>query len=176
MRARCLLLVTVVVLVLSAVGPVMAEEPTPLPDDSLAPLADPLSETAFVDLPVAGWGDNRYRQADPPAGFTDVVAIAAGGYHSLANPSAAPADRIENLVATVEGLNLENGISNSLEAELANVVKARDDVNENSNVAAINNLEAFINEVDAQSGNKISEEEAAYLIALAQEIIDLLTE
>lgn len=35
-------------------------------------------------LPVAAWGNNDYGQANPPPTLTNVVAIAAGGYHSLA--------------------------------------------------------------------------------------------
>jgi hypothetical protein len=48
-------------------------------------------------------------------------------------------------------------------------------VNENNNVAAINKLQAFVNEVEAQSGNQISAEGATALIATAQQVIDLLT-
>ncbi|MGA2138961.1 MAG: fibronectin type III domain-containing protein [Verrucomicrobiia bacterium] len=33
---------------------------------------------------VVGWGDDTYGQSTPPAGLTDVVAIATGYYHSLA--------------------------------------------------------------------------------------------
>jgi alpha-tubulin suppressor-like RCC1 family protein len=33
---------------------------------------------------VVGWGDNTYGQIAPPAGLTNVIAIAAGDYHSLA--------------------------------------------------------------------------------------------
>ena len=40
--------------------------------------------------------------------------------------------------------------------------------------AAINSLEAFINEIEAQRGNKIPVDDADALIAAAQEIIDLL--
>jgi hypothetical protein len=54
-------------------------------------------------------------------------------------------------------------------------VNALDDVNVNNDVAAINKLEAFINEVEAQSGDQIPVAEATALIATAQQIIDLLT-
>ncbi len=40
--------------------------------------------------------------------------------------------------------------------------------------AAINSLEAFINEIEAQRGKKISDAEANALIAIAQQIIDLI--
>jgi len=37
------------------------------------------------DGTVVGWGDNTYGQATPPAGLASVVAISAGGDHSLAS-------------------------------------------------------------------------------------------
>ena len=40
--------------------------------------------------------------------------------------------------------------------------------------AAVNQLEVFINKVEAQRGKKISDEDADTLIALAQAIIDAI--
>lgn len=54
-------------------------------------------------------------------------------------------------------------------------MQALDDVNQNNDVTAINSLQAFINAVKVQRGDKISETNAVELIAAAQEIIDLLT-
>jgi Regulator of chromosome condensation (RCC1) repeat len=39
--------------------------------------------TKPAGTPLA-WGDNRYGQSDIPSGLTDVVAVDAGSYHSLA--------------------------------------------------------------------------------------------
>jgi len=86
-----------------------------------------------------------------------------------------PADAIAELVATVISLNLQQGISNSLDAKLEAALQAIDDVNANNDVAAINTLQAFINAVQAQSGDKIPVADADALIATAQEIIDLLS-
>ncbi len=36
------------------------------------------------DGTVVGWGDNTYKQATAPAGLSNVVAVAAGAFHSLA--------------------------------------------------------------------------------------------
>ena len=44
----------------------------------------PYSLALKADGTVAGWGDNRGGQATPPAGLSNVVAIAAGGASSLA--------------------------------------------------------------------------------------------
>jgi hypothetical protein len=85
-----------------------------------------------------------------------------------------PDEMIQELVGTVIELNLQQGISNSLDAKLQSALGALDDVNDNNDVAAINTLNAFINAVEAQRGNKITNEDADMLIAAAQAIIDKL--
>ena len=84
-------------------------------------------------------------------------------------------DLLLSLTQTVMELNLRGGIANSLDAKLAVAVKALEDVNENNDVAAINSLEAFINVVQAQSGNQIPEADADAVIAEALDIIALLS-
>jgi alpha-tubulin suppressor-like RCC1 family protein len=42
------------------------------------------------DGTVVGWGYNEYGQATIPAGLTNVAAIAAGYFHSLALKAKAP--------------------------------------------------------------------------------------
>ena len=87
-------------------------------------------------------------------------------------------DAIELLLALIDAvidLNLQQGIENSLDAKLDAVIEALQDINENNNVAAVNTLQAFINAVEAQSGNHIPQEQADALIADAQAIIALLS-
>ncbi len=81
---------------------------------------------------------------------------------------------VANLIETVSDLNLQHGIENSLDAKLDAVLKALQDLNENNDIAAINALQAFINAVEAQRGNKISDADADILISAAQAIIDRL--
>jgi hypothetical protein len=85
-----------------------------------------------------------------------------------------PVGAIQGLAIHVMTLNLQHGIENSLDAKLEAAVQALDDVNNNNDVAAINSLQAFINAVEAQRGNKISDADADALIAAAQEIIAVL--
>ena len=85
-----------------------------------------------------------------------------------------PADMIGGLVDTVMELNIQNGISNSLDAKLDVALSALDDLNENNDAAAINSLNAFINAVEAQRGKVLTNEQADGLITQAQAIIDLL--
>ena len=46
--------------------------------------ADTIVWRSRPDGTVAVWGDNTYGQTNVPGGLTNVVAVAAGGYHSLA--------------------------------------------------------------------------------------------
>jgi len=85
-----------------------------------------------------------------------------------------PADLVEDLAQAVADLDLDKGIENSLNAKLAAAYKKLTDDNDKNDLAAVNQLEAFINEVEAQRGKKIEEADADALIAQAQEIIDLL--
>lgn len=83
-----------------------------------------------------------------------------------------PVTDIQNLIDTVENLNLQHGIENSLVAKLNAAIL---EIQDNNNAEAINSLQAFINEVNAQRGKKITGSEADILIAAAQAIISQLT-
>jgi len=49
------------------------------------PYGSALSQNAWLDVKIlAAWGRNYYGETSIPAGLTSVVAIAGGGYHSLA--------------------------------------------------------------------------------------------
>ena len=82
---------------------------------------------------------------------------------------------INGLINDVLLLNLQQGISNSLDAKLSAALQAVDDFNACNDIAAINTLEAFVAAVQAQSGNKIPEADADGLIAVALEIIAILS-
>jgi PKD repeat protein len=86
-----------------------------------------------------------------------------------------PSEAINNLVDLVETFNLQQGINNSLDAKLDAALNALDDVNENNDQAAINSLYAFINSVEAQRGNQITNSQADQLVAAAQAIIVYLS-
>jgi parallel beta-helix repeat protein len=82
-----------------------------------------------------------------------------------------PEAMIQILILDVEKLNSKEGIINSLDAKLQNALDALDAANAGQRQDAINKMEAFINAVLAQSGNQISEVDAALLIAQAEDII-----
>lgn len=68
------------------------------------------------------------------------------------------------------GLNLAAGISNSLDAKLQTALEALDDANAGNTPSVCNRMQAFLNEVAAQSGRSLTEAQAAQLTALASQI------
>ena len=79
-----------------------------------------------------------------------------------------PAEATQDLVADVEPLDLPDGIENSLVSKLQAAIKSLDNGQEN---AAKNQLNAFINQVKAQRGKKLTDDQADELIAAVQWII-----
>ena len=73
-------------------------------------------------------------------------------------------DEILCLVLTVEDMNIQSGISNSLDAKLNAALNALDDLKSNNDIAALNSMDAFANAVEAQRGKQISEVDADILI------------
>jgi len=80
----------------------------------------------------------------------------------------APQEAIENLEDYIVNLNLDKGITNSLTAKLGAAISSLDRGNEN---AALNQLNAFINSVEAQRGKKLTNEQADALILEVNRII-----
>ncbi|MBN8592930.1 MAG: hypothetical protein J0M33_14315 [Anaerolineae bacterium] len=82
-----------------------------------------------------------------------------------------PAQAIQNLINVTGSYNLQQGINNSLDAKLQSAYDALNQANGGNVNAAINKLQAFINEVEAQRDNKITGSQADILIGLAQQVI-----
>jgi hypothetical protein len=85
-----------------------------------------------------------------------------------------PVTLIANLVSDVLLLNFVQGIENSLDAKLDSATTVLDDMNENNDVAACNSIQAFINAVEAQAGNKIDQTDADFLVSNAAIILETL--
>lgn len=94
--------------------------------------------------------------------------ISSGLTHVIVVSSAVSVD---TLLENVEGLNIQDGVKNSL---LSKLESARASLDHNQLNAAINKLEGFIKEVKAQRGKKLDMNEADVLIATAQQIIGQL--
>jgi len=80
-----------------------------------------------------------------------------------------PAEATTDLISQVESLSLPGGIESGLTSKLDNAITALNSENEK---AAVNNLNALINQVKAQRGKKIPAGEADALIAMVQRIIE----
>ncbi len=86
----------------------------------------------------------------------------------LAKRSITEYTAIGDMQRVIEELNLEKGIENSLVSKVNNAQKSLEKGNDD---AAINQLQAFINQIEAQRGKKISEETVDMLIAYANNVI-----
>ena len=80
-----------------------------------------------------------------------------------------PENRTDVVIETIETLNLPTGTENSLTAKLETVLDMLDKGNE---VGAVHKLMDFIKQVEALRGKKLTDEQADYLTAEAQGIID----
>ena len=85
-----------------------------------------------------------------------------------------PAEACMDLIATVESMNLQHGIENSLDAKLEAVQDALVAANAGVRSDAINKLEAFINAVEAQRGKELTDIQADELVDYANRIIAAL--
>jgi len=85
----------------------------------------------------------------------------------------APEDAIENLIEDIGEMDLTQGVENSLVSKLENALKSLEKEN---NGAAVNQLDAFINAVEAQSSKHIKFEGAEALVEQASDIIDIITD
>jgi YVTN family beta-propeller protein len=85
----------------------------------------------------------------------------------IASPSAGA---IPALIALVKSFNLKDGIANSLDAKLANALAALTSFNAGQRKDAANQLQAFINSVEAQRGKAITNLQADQLVTLARQI------
>jgi dipeptidyl aminopeptidase/acylaminoacyl peptidase len=71
--------------------------------------------------------------------------------------------QIADLAAEIRAINLKQGLANSLDAKLQNVLDALAKAKEGSTAPACNQLAALAAEIDAQAGKEITEAQAASL-------------
>ncbi|MFB0555155.1 MAG: nitrous oxide reductase family maturation protein NosD [Phycisphaerae bacterium] len=127
------------------------------------------------------WSD--YTGVDDGSPYPGTIRVAGDGIGDTLLPHAGvdiyplmptPEQAIEELIDKVEVINGNYGISNALDAKLENALAALEAKNAGQRQDAINKMQAFINAVEAQSGDKIPVEKADELIADANYIISLL--
>jgi hypothetical protein len=82
-------------------------------------------------------------------------------------PTPGPAERIRNLIKRVESFGLAHGTTNSLTVKLRHALRA---VEAGDTATACDNLAAFINQVNALSGKKMTTEQATEISTEAASI------
>jgi len=104
---------------------------------------------------------------------TLTIADAAGALSSdtLIVTIQTPAQATQSLIDIIQTFNLQQGIENSLDAKLQSAINALNAQNADNRQDTINKLNAFISAAQAQSGNKLTVDQANTLIQQAQEII-----
>ena len=78
--------------------------------------------------------------------------------------------QLTSLTQYVQTLNLAAGMSNSLDAKLSTALMALDDAQVGNTVSVCNRLQAFLNEVEAQTGHGLTQAQATQLSAMAGQI------
>jgi hypothetical protein len=125
----------------------------------------PLVTEQLNDTAVLPDGHLRLVWASDEAGF-DQRNVKAATFR----PALSTADQITELIALIESFNLRAGLENSLDVKLRGVQEALAAANAGDLTTACNKLDAFLNEVAAQSGKALTTSEAGQLAAAATEI------
>ena len=132
----------------------------------------------FIDVtPQTLTGENVTYTFTTPGIYTVTLEVSdAAGNHAtdtvtITVLSLNPEELIQRLMETIESWNLGKGTENSLTSKLEDAVHLLNKGNENG---AIHKLMDFISQVEALQGKKLRDDQADYLIAEAQRIIDLI--
>ena len=111
-------------------------------------------------------------------GFVDQPYVFSGGQDNLPLADSGciliPAEAIAQIVLTIQDMNLKSGIENALVVKLQNALDAIEAPNADLRNDAINKLEAFIDAVEAQREKALTDEQADFLINVANNIISAL--
>ena len=129
----------------------------------------------LYDLDLMTWDSQSFPCVDADGGTS---CASTGGYaayvRSVLVEAVDPLGLLEQLIQDVAGLNLHHGIENSLMVKLHGAWQKLTGSNPSNDGAAVNQLQAFVNHVEAQSGKKISPVDAENLVASAHAIIEAL--
>jgi len=147
-----------------------------------APTSSPTSSSGYYDAGTAVTLTANsvpgyvflYWEVDSTPGTPQAatIAVTMDGPHSATAVYTTPSQAVQSLITTVNGMNLAHGTTNSLDAKLN---AALGSINRGNNNAAANQLNAFINEVNAQTGEAITSAQAMVLTQDTQAIITTIS-
>ncbi|MDE1763519.1 MAG: right-handed parallel beta-helix repeat-containing protein [Thaumarchaeota archaeon] len=104
--------------------------------------------------------------------FTNMVSVTMNGPHDGTAVYQTPQQALQSLITLKESMGLPQGLTTSLDAKLN---AASDSLNSGDDNTAKNQLNAFIHEVNAQAGKKITQDQANQLMSGAQNIINSIS-
>lgn len=104
--------------------------------------------------------------------FANTASVTMNGPHDGTAVYKTPQQALQSLITLKESMGLPQGLTTSLDAKL-NAASAS--LNSGDGNTAKNQLDAFINEVSAQAGKKITQDQANQLTSVAQNIISSIS-
>lgn len=115
-----------------------------------------------------------------PIGETVVTCTATDSTGNISAPQSfvitvlGAEEQLLNLIALINQLNAAHGITNSLDAKLQNALKTLETIRQNNHTASCNEIDAFIHEVQAQSGKELTFDQANKMFAISFQIMAVL--
>jgi hypothetical protein len=101
--------------------------------------------------------------------LSNTTRVTMNGAHTAIAVYETPTNALQTMISTVNEMNLQHGIQNSLDAKLNAAIGS---LNSGYQKTATNQLNAFIKEVNAQSGKQITSTDAAELVLFADLVIN----
>jgi hypothetical protein len=121
---------------------------------------------------ASGPSPRTYTCTIVPGTGSNTYAVVGGLAYSAVASVVLPADAVHQLITIVDGMNLPKGVARSLDAK---VQAALSSIDAGRNTAAVNQLNAFIAEVKAQTGRYLSASQAQALTSEARRIVAALS-
>jgi hypothetical protein len=155
----------------------LSPPPNP-PGVSIAPGSSPAGgylPLSLFGIPPTAVGDEQTLTFNVPSfvfnGAThNKIAVSSNGYIDVDGP-ATPAEKIADLQGLLASFHVAKGIANALNSKLQDAVDA---IADGDTAGACGSLKAFLNQVKAQKGKKLTATQAQQLTDLATEIRTLL--
>ena len=122
---------------------------------SLAPFTPGAGSGGSYPITAAYSGDSVHAPSSAASGFSVVT----------------PVEGVQALMSIVHGMDLPRGIAAGLDA---NLNAALSSLNHGDNRGAVNQLDAFVRTVNAQSGRQVPPSDAQELVADSQSIVNVL--